>query len=70
MAATPTIDEQKLGQFMGRFVEDLGAAMSAPLVVIGDKLGLYKALAGAGPLTPGGARPSAPAPTSATCASG
>jgi SAM-dependent methyltransferase len=49
-----TIDEAKLGEFVGKAVGDLGAAMSAVLVVIGDKLGLYKAMAGAGPLTPAG----------------
>jgi hypothetical protein len=32
-----TIDEAKLQEFMGRFVGDLGAALSAALVVIGDK---------------------------------
>ena len=53
MAATPTIDEQKLEQFMGRFVQDLGAAATAPLVVIGDKLGLYKAMADGAGVTPG-----------------
>jgi SAM-dependent methyltransferase len=53
MAATPTIDEQKLEEFMGRFVQDMGAAATAPLVVIGDKLGLYKAMADGDPLTPG-----------------
>jgi SAM-dependent methyltransferase len=42
--ATPTIDQDKLDQFMGRFVGDLGAALSAALVVIGDKLGLYRAI--------------------------
>ena len=52
MAATPTIDEQKLEQFMGQFVQDMGAAATAPLVVIGDKLGLYKAMADGEPLTP------------------
>src|SRR5579862_7129086 len=35
----------KLNAFMGRFVGDLGAAVHAGMVVIGDKLGLYKALA-------------------------
>jgi len=45
--ATPTLDE-----FLGKLVGDLGAALSAALVGIGDKLGLYKALAGAGGLTP------------------
>jgi SAM-dependent methyltransferase len=37
---------------MDRFVADLGATGSAGNVVIGDKLGLYRALAEAGPLTP------------------
>jgi 2-polyprenyl-3-methyl-5-hydroxy-6-metoxy-1,4-benzoquinol methylase len=52
MAATPTIDEAKLEAFMGRFVQDMGAAATAPLVVIGDKLGLYKAMADGAPVTP------------------
>jgi 2-polyprenyl-3-methyl-5-hydroxy-6-metoxy-1,4-benzoquinol methylase len=47
------IDEAKLEQFMGQFVGDLGAAMTAPLVLIGDKLGLYKAMANGEPVTPG-----------------
>ena len=46
------IDEAKLGEFMGKVVGDLGAAMSGALVVIGDKLGLYRALAADGGLTP------------------
>ena len=45
------IDMDKLHAFMGRFVGDIGAAMHAGTVVIGDKLGLYKALA-AGPMSP------------------
>jgi 2-polyprenyl-3-methyl-5-hydroxy-6-metoxy-1,4-benzoquinol methylase len=49
---TTTIDENKLNDFMGRAVGDIGAAMSAALVLIGDELGLYKAMASAGPLTP------------------
>jgi len=48
-----TIDQDKLNAFLGHVVGDMGAAMSAVLVVIGDKLGLYKAMAGAGPLTSG-----------------
>jgi 2-polyprenyl-3-methyl-5-hydroxy-6-metoxy-1,4-benzoquinol methylase len=47
-----TIDQDKLNEFLGRFVGDLGATVSAPLVVIGDRLGLYKALHSAGPQTP------------------
>jgi SAM-dependent methyltransferase len=46
-----TIDEAKLEAFMGQAVTDMGAIISAPLFVIGEKLGLYKAMAGAGPLT-------------------
>ena len=49
---TTGIDEAKLEQFMGQFVGDLGAAMTAPLVMIGDKLGLYKAMADGEPVTP------------------
>ena len=44
------VDMDKLNAFMGRFVGDLGAAVHAGMVVIGEKLGLYKALA-AGPMT-------------------
>ena len=44
-----TIDQEKLGAFLGKAVGDLGAVFSAVLVSIGDSLGLYKALA-TGPL--------------------
>jgi len=46
------IDQQKLGDFMNKVVTDAGAAMSAALVVLGDRLGLYRAMAEGGPLTP------------------
>ena len=49
--STTGIDEAKLEAFMGQAVTDMGAIISAPLFLIGDKLGLYKAMAGAGPLT-------------------
>jgi 2-polyprenyl-3-methyl-5-hydroxy-6-metoxy-1,4-benzoquinol methylase len=45
------IDEAKLNEFLGGFVGDLGATLSAPLVLIGDRLGLYKGLADGGPQT-------------------
>src|SRR3954462_7516860 len=45
------IDEARLTAFMNRFVGDLGATMAAGNVVVGDRLGLYRALA-AGPLLP------------------
>ena len=38
-------------EFMGRAVADLSAAISVELMTIGDKLGLYKAMAGEGPMT-------------------
>ncbi|MHB1935117.1 MAG: class I SAM-dependent methyltransferase [Acidobacteriaceae bacterium] len=44
------VDMDKLHVFMGRFVGDLGATVHAGMVVIGEKLGLYKALA-TGPMT-------------------
>src|SRR5580693_7463687 len=46
----PALDMNKLNVFIGQFVTDLGAAVHAGMVVIGEKLGLYKALAG-GPMT-------------------
>jgi SAM-dependent methyltransferase len=46
------IDEALLMEFVGKAVGDLGSALTAGLVVVGDKLGLYKAMAHAGPLTP------------------
>jgi hypothetical protein len=48
---TVGIDEGKLEAFMARAVTDMGAIISAPLMIIGEKLGLYKAMAGAGPLS-------------------
>lgn len=41
----PALDMNKLNAFIGRFVADLGASVHAGMVVIGEKLGLYKALA-------------------------
>jgi SAM-dependent methyltransferase len=51
LMSTTEIDEAKLEAFMGQAVTDMGAIISAPLMVIGEKLGLYKAMAHAGPLT-------------------
>lgn len=52
---TPTrdVNQDKLMQFLGKALGDMGGAMSAALVSIGDRLGLYKALAANGGLTPG-----------------
>jgi SAM-dependent methyltransferase len=46
------VDEAKLQEFIGRAVGEWGAVESALLTFIGDKLGLFKAMAGAGALTP------------------
>ena len=49
-AAQP-LNEAKLHEFVMKAVGEMGAAMNAVLILIGDKLGLYKAMAGAGPIT-------------------
>ena len=43
------VDEEKLMAFVFKAVEEVGATVNAGLVVMGDRLGLYRALAGAGP---------------------
>ncbi len=45
------IDEGKLHELVFKMVGDMGAAAVAPLVVLGDRLGLYRALAAGGPLS-------------------
>lgn len=54
--ATPVqsreINEDRMYQFLGKVVGDFGASLSSSLAYIGQKLGLYKALAAGGPLTP------------------
>ena len=47
-AITPSQD--RLNELLGRAVGDLAAGYAGVLVSIGDKLGLYRAMAGAGPL--------------------
>lgn len=47
----PVLDEARLERFLGQAVTDMGAAMNAVLVLLGRDLGLWRALAGAGPLT-------------------
>jgi HSP20 family molecular chaperone IbpA len=49
--ATKRVDETKLKEFMGRVVNDLGATWSTVLVIIGNKLGLYKAMADSRPVS-------------------
>ncbi len=64
------VDGDKLMQFVFRAVDEVGATLNTALVVMGDKLGLYRALAGAGRRSRRPSWPSAPAPPSGTCASG
>ncbi|MGO4601785.1 hypothetical protein [Terrabacter sp. 2YAF2] len=63
------MNEARMTEFVEKAICDVGALLGGSLVVIGDKLGLYRAMAG--PV--GSARrtwPAAPAPPSGTCASG
>ena len=52
MSATTPIDEDRLNALLGQAVVEFGATVNAALVVIGDRLGLYRELAAGGPLTP------------------
>lgn len=45
------LNESKLHDLLGKVVTEMGAAANGPLVIIGDKLGLYKALAESGAMT-------------------
>jgi 2-polyprenyl-3-methyl-5-hydroxy-6-metoxy-1,4-benzoquinol methylase len=45
------INEEKMNELLGRFLNDFGGTFHSAMAVIGDKLGLYKAMAKAGPLT-------------------
>ena len=56
------VDQDKLHAFVGKFLGDVGAAMHGPAVLIGEQLGLYKALASGGPLAPEGLARSAGIP--------
>ena len=51
MATQPLIDEEKLNEFVGKFAADLGAVTHAATVLIGDELGLYRAMADGEPVT-------------------
>ncbi len=51
MTTQLSIDEEKLQAFLGKVVTDLGGASSVPLILMGDRLGLYQAMASGGPVT-------------------
>src|SRR6184192_3684965 len=48
---TAIIDENKLNAFLGQLIGELGATVNAGLIVLGDRLGLYKAMAQSVPIT-------------------
>ena len=50
--AAKNAPNDKLNVFMGKAVGDIGAALSANMVLLGDKFSLYKVVAKAGPVTP------------------
>ena len=50
-ASSQPIDGEKLNAFMGRAVGDMGAAIHAVMILLGDRLGLYKAMADSRPVT-------------------
>lgn len=45
------IDQQKLEDFAGQVISDMSATMASAMTYIGHRLGLYKAMNGAGPIT-------------------
>lgn len=47
----PEIDKQKLDAFMGKLVGDLGCAMGGVMILLGDRLGLYRAMADGQPVS-------------------
>ena len=46
-----TLNEEKLHEFLGKMVNEMGAAANGALIVLGDRLGLYKSLTKNGPMT-------------------
>jgi hypothetical protein len=46
------MDETKMTEFVEQAVGDVGVLLGGAMIVIGDKLGLYRAMSGAGPVTP------------------
>ena len=49
-----SINEQKLNELLGKVVSDFGAVFQAPLILIGDSLGLYRAMRDGQPISPDG----------------
>jgi SAM-dependent methyltransferase len=49
---TAPLDQAKLDAFVGRFLGDLGTALHMPTVLVGDRLGLFRAMAAGEPTSP------------------
>ena len=60
------VDEQKMEEAVGKVFGELAVAVTGPLIVLGDRLGLWAAMAGAGPVT---AAPSSPMTLPTACSS-
>ncbi len=50
-AEPPAVDPQAVEAFVGRVLTDFAGAAGTAMTVIGDRLGLYRAMTGAGPMT-------------------
>jgi hypothetical protein len=46
------LNERKVEEAVGKVLGELGVAITGPLIALGDRLGLWAAMAGAGPVTP------------------
>lgn len=51
MTTTPQLDPDRLDAFVGRFIDDLGTALHVSTVLVGDRLGLYAAMADGAAMT-------------------
>ena len=49
--STNTVDNKKLEEFVIKAIGDLGSSLGSMMIILGDRLGLYKALSQFGPLT-------------------
>ena len=46
------MDESRLNEFMGKLVSDMGGAAMLANIIVGDELGLYRAMADSQPVSP------------------
>jgi SAM-dependent methyltransferase len=52
--SAPTIDEAKVEAFLGQVITDFAGAASTVMTIVGDRLGLFQAMTGTGPVTAAG----------------